>query len=202
MSKLWEILKPDPVAIRNILNATDLHPIVATILVNRSIHNAHDAMRFLSPSLNQLRSPFSIRDMDKAVQRIFEAICRKEKILIFGDYDVDGITASACLYEFLKLAGARVLCHIPHRSKEGYGLQTLHVSSLLIPQKIQLVITADCGSGSHEAVIAAKSNGIDVIVTDHHRISSPITGAIAVINPNREGCSSGLGHLAGVGVSF
>jgi single-stranded-DNA-specific exonuclease len=202
MDKLWEILNPDPACVHRIMKALDLHPTVATVLVNRNIDNEQLARRFLSPQLTHLRSPFSISDMTNAVQRVYDALYRKEKIMIFGDYDVDGITSSACIYQFLKLIGARVSCHIPHRIKEGYGLQEHHITGIIVPEKIKLVITADCGSGSHSAVEKAKSLGIDVIITDHHQIASPIPGAVAIINPNRKECTSGLGHLAGVGVSF
>ncbi|MFH1102658.1 MAG: single-stranded-DNA-specific exonuclease RecJ [Pseudomonadota bacterium] len=202
MEKSWEVLKPNPEAVRRIINAAHVHPVVASILVNRGIQEGEDAVHFLSPALSRLRSPFSMADMTKAVHRITRALDKKEHILIFGDYDVDGITATACLYEFFKFLGADVFYHIPHRIEEGYGFQAHHVHHYLVPKKISLLITADCGSGSHDAVRKANASGIDVIVTDHHQVSSNLPEAFAVINPNRKDCPSGLGHLSGVGVAY
>jgi single-stranded-DNA-specific exonuclease len=143
-----------------------------------------------------------LKDLDAAVQRILKAITGRERILIFGDYDVDGVTATALLYEFLKHAGAQVFYYIPHRRKEGYSLKVHHIPELLIPNGIQLVITTDCGSSSHDAVQAAKTAGVDVVITDHHQISEPLPPAVAVVNPKRQDCQAGFGDLAGVGVAF
>ena len=127
---------------------------------------------------------------------------RNEKILIFGDYDVDGITATVILLNFLRYAGADVSYYIPHRVTEGYSIQPGHISRYARPHKIDLIITADCGSGSHQAVAAAKRSGIDMIITDHHTITENIPPALAVINPKRPDCPAGLQNLAGVGVAF
>ena len=140
--------------------------------------------------------------MDIAVHRISTAIENNEKILIFGDYDVDGITATTILYEFLSYVGADVSYYIPHRILEGYGLQVNHILNYALPEKINLIITVDCGSSSHRAVNIAQNAGIDVIITDHHSISEKRPSAIAVINPKRHDCPSGFDNLAGVGVAF
>ena len=126
----------------------------------------------------------------------------KDKILIFGDYDIDGISATAVLLEFLRSVGADVSAYIPHRIKEGYSLQPHHIQNIALPNRIQLIITADCGSGSKAALKAAGKAGIDVVVTDHHEISEKIPPAVAVLNPKRSDCSAGLDTLAGVGVAF
>ncbi len=176
--------------------------IIATILVNRGIDSAETADRFLNPSLAHLRHPFDIKDMDKAVRRIVSAISKKEKILIFGDYDVDGVTSTVLLYEFLSTLEADVRFYIPHRCKEGYGLRSRHIDAVVIPEGADLVITADCGSTSHDAVEQAHREGIDMIITDHHNIDAPPRHAAAVINPKRPDCTAGFDHLSGVGVVY
>jgi len=202
MKKKWRILQPDKKSVQKICDHTKCNPIIATILVNRNIISPANALNFLKPSLNNIRPPFSIKDMDAAVSRIIAALTGNEKILIFGDYDVDGITATTILSEFLRYAEADVSYYIPHRIKEGYGLQINHILDYALPRKINLIITADCGSSSHAALKAAQNVRIDVIVTDHHKISDKPPPAVAVINPKRHDCTSGFHDLAGVGVAF
>ena len=140
--------------------------------------------------------------MEAAVKRIYNAITCREKILIFGDYDVDGITATVILLNFLHHTGADVTYYIPHRISEGYSIQARHISHYVRPNQFDLIITADCGSSSHEAVAAANKSGIDVIITDHHNIEDDLPPALAVINPKRSDCPAGFQDLAGVGVAF
>jgi len=156
----------------------------------------------LSVSLNHLRPPSSLKDTDTAVKRIYDAIIGNQKILIFGDYDVDGITATVVLLNFLRYVGADVTYYIPHRITEGYSIQPRHISHYARPNQFDLIITADCGSSSHQAVAAANKAGIDMVITDHHNIGDDIPPALAVINPKRHDCKSGLQNLAGVGVAF
>ncbi len=202
MNKNWKILQPDKNSVTKICNILKCSPVLATVLVNRNILSHADASRFLSNSLNNLRPPFSIKDMDVAVRRIHSAIINHEKILILGDYDVDGITATVILLEFLQYAGADVSFYIPHRIKEGYSLQTSHISDYALPNRIGLIITVDCGSGSHDAVRLAQDSGTDVIITDHHNIPDEMPPATAVVNPKRQDCTAGFDNLAGVGVAF
>ncbi len=202
MKKQWQILRPDIHTIDKLCMILKCHPAIASILVNRNIVSEEDASNFLNPSLSRLNPPFSIKDMDAAVNRILTAIKQNEKILIFGDYDVDGITATTILFEFILSAGADVSYYIPHRANEGYGLQKNHISDYALSKKINLIITTDCGSGSHDAVETAKSSGIDVIITDHHIISDTIPQAVAVVNPKRHDCPSSFDDFAGVGVAF
>ncbi|WP_207679712.1 single-stranded-DNA-specific exonuclease RecJ [Desulfonema magnum] len=185
--------------IRDILNCS---PVVAAILANRNMLSESDILRFRNASLSNLRPPFSMKDMDVAVRRIYAAIKNNEKILIFGDYDADGVTATTVLLEFLRYTGADVSFYIPHRIKEGYSLQSGHISDYAVPNKIKLIITVDCGSKSHEAVKLAQDSGTDVIITDHHNISDGPPGAIAIVNPKRPDCDAGFNNLAGVGVAF
>ena len=192
----------EPDKVRELSQMLNCHPVMASILVNRNIHTAKTAADFLNTSLNNMPSPFSLKDMDVAVHRIYKAITDKEKILIFGDYDVDGITATVILLNFLRDAGADVSYYIPHRVSEGYSIQPGHISRYAHSPKVDLIITADCGSGSHQAAAAAKSTDIDMIITDHHTITEDIPSALAVINPKRGDCPAGLQNLAGVGVAF
>jgi single-stranded-DNA-specific exonuclease len=202
MKKDWQILEPDIQSVKNLCDALKCHPLTATLLVNRGIDNAESALIFLNPSFNNMRSPFFIKDMDTAVRRIYKAIKNNEKILVFGDYDVDGITSTSILIGFLQHTGADVNYYIPHRTKEGYSLQTIHISNFAIPNRINLIITVDCGSGSHDAVKTAQDAGIDVIITDHHILPIKIPEAFAVVNPKRRDCTAGFDDLAGVGVVF
>jgi single-stranded-DNA-specific exonuclease len=202
MKKDWQILQPDIQLVKNLCDILKCHRITATLLVNRKIDTAENALKFLNPSLNNIRSPFSIKDIGTAVRRIYKAIKNAEKILIFGDYDVDGITSTSILLNFLQNTGADVQYYIPHRTKEGYSLQAMHISDYAIPNKINLIITVDCGSGSHDAVKTAQEAGIDVIITDHHIISKRLPKAFAVVNPKRHDCTAGFDNLAGVGVVF
>jgi len=160
------------------------------------------AKAFLKPGFHQFPFASGLLDMEKAVERIHRAVHRQEHILVFGDYDADGVTATVVLTEFLRQAGARVSHYIPHRIQEGYGLKAFHIDAVIRPRQATLVVTVDCGSSSHEAVLEAKRHGIDVIVTDHHRITPPYPEAYAILNPDRESARNEFAHLAGVGVSF
>jgi single-stranded-DNA-specific exonuclease len=202
MKEHWQIHQPDPDVVDKMSRDLGYHPITAAVLVNREISTLSDAQDFFNTSLNNLRPPFSLRDMEAAVNRIHKAIISNEKILIFGDYDVDGVTSVVILLNFLRYAGADVSYYIPHRITEGYSIQPGHITQYVRPNQFDLIITADCGAGSHQAVEAANRFNIDVIVTDHHNISEDIPPALAVINPKRHDCHAGLQNLAGVGVAF
>ena len=202
MKQKWHILQPDAALTKKLSAQLRCHPVTAAVLVNRNLTSAKAASNFLAPSLHRVRSPFALKDMDAAVNRIYRAITKNEKILIFGDYDVDGVTATAVLLGFLRTIGADVSYYIPHRIKEGYSLQPQHIVNQILPNRIRLVITTDCGIGSYEAIAAAGNSGIDVIVTDHHKVPEKIPPAAAVLNPKRPDCSSGMEPLAGVGVAF
>ena len=196
MKKEWQILQPDIHLVEKLCTILNCHPAVASILINRNIFSSEDVSNFFNTSLNQLSPPFSIKDMDVAVDRILKAMARKEKILIFGDYDVDGITATTLLLEFLHSVDADVSYYIPHRIAEGFGLKIDHISDVAMPNGIHLIITVDCGSDSHDAVKAASDAGIDVIITDHHMISDTMPPAVALINPKRNDCPSGFHDLS------
>lgn len=202
MKKRWRMLKSEIKTIRRINQQCGCHPIIAAILANRGITTKTSVTSFLNPMLEQIRPYNKFIDMEKAVSRITDAIIRREKILVFGDYDVDGITSTAILLDFLTNAGAQVSHYIPHRITEGYGLHHNHIVNVAKPNGIDLIITTDCGSSSHVAVQHATESGIDVIITDHHAIPADFPKAYAIINPHRHDCPSNLKFLAGVGVVF
>jgi single-stranded-DNA-specific exonuclease len=202
MEKLWTLLRPDSAAVAALTASLACHPVVAAVLANRRILTPREAHAFLNPSLQHLRSPAGLKDVNTAVERIARAVTTREPILVFGDYDVDGMTATCVLLEFLNACGARVSYYIPSRLREGYGLQPRHIAEVAAPSGARLVITADCGSGSHAAVTAATAAGIDVVVTDHHHPGGVLPEALAVVNPKRADCRSGMSQLAGVGVAF
>ena len=202
MKKHFQIRTPDTQTVLNICNTINCTPVTATILINRNIVSEKALTSFFNPSLNEILPQNPLKDMDVAVERIARAITNHEKILIFGDYDVDGITSTTLLYEFLNHVNANVSFYIPHRIKEGYSLQVGHILNYATPENINLIITTDCGSSSHDAVNKAQNSGIDVVITDHHNISDSLPPAVAVVNPKRSDCCSGLENLAGVGVAF
>lgn len=200
--KQWQILQADAAAVTNLGQSLQCSPIMATLLFNRGLLNEKDVRLFLNASLSQLRSPLQMAGMKAAVERVAQALRLDQKILIFGDYDVDGITATAILFEFLQQAGANVSYYIPHRIKEGYGLKPEHITAYAVPNRIDLIITVDCGIGSHLAVTVAKAAGIDIVITDHHEVPDQLPSALSVINPHRPDCGMGFENPAGVGVAF
>ena len=202
MQKTWEIQTTDTDAAERVTRLLGCHPATASILVQRGLGSEKDIQAFLKPSLHRLRPPFEIADMTRAVARLSDALLHKERILIFGDYDVDGVTATTLLYQFLKEINADVTYHIPHRIIEGYGLKASHITDIVLPQEIEVLLTVDCGVSSHEAVSLANENSIDVIITDHHDIPPKLPDALAIINPKRNDCHSGLENLSGVGLAF
>ena len=175
--------------------------VISTIILNRKI-SCDDISGYLSKSIKNIINPYEFLDMEKAVDRICQAIENKEKIVIYGDYDVDGITSTALLYEFLLTQGADVSYYIPDRKDEGYGINIMAVNKLT-KAGTKLLITVDCGITAIGEVEFAKLQGMDVIITDHHTCKERIpTAAQAVINPKREDDTYPFDSLAGVGVAF
>jgi len=178
-----------------------VNPIISQILTNRDIFSIEDAHRFLNPSLNDLHSPLLMKDMKKGVSRLIKAIHNREGIVIYGDYDADGITSVVILYKFINELTSRISYYIPDRVQEGYGLSHSAIDKFK-KDDVKLIITVDCGISDHEPIAYAKSLGIDTIVLDHHEISGDLPPAVANINPNRRDCSFPFKDLAGVGIAF
>lgn len=202
MEKTWHRFDINPAIVEQLQEDTNLHPLMALFLVNRGIKDMDEAHSFLYPTLQDLPSPFLFKDMEKACVRLTEAVRNHESILVYGDYDTDGITATAILWLFLKKLGARVFYYIPDRISEGYGLKIEVLQRLFEQYKLNLVITVDCGISNHEPVAFARRCGVDVIITDHHLVPSRLPEAFAVINPKQKGCLFPDKDLAGVGVAF
>ena len=203
IDKIWKFrnknLRDD--IINNISQEYRIPRVIATILLNRGIES-DDISSFLKKSMSDIVNPMLMLDMDKAVERINAAVKNKEKIAVYGDYDVDGITSTALLYEFLESLGADVEYYIPDRKGEGYGINIMAVNKLF-KQGIKLMITVDCGITAIGEVEFAKLQGMDVIITDHHTCKDRLpTAAAAILNPKRTDCEYPFDALAGVGVAF
>lgn len=179
----------------------NIAPLVARVLINRGMTDAGEAKKFIERNISSLYSPYLINDMDKAVKRIRDAIEDGEKITVYGDYDVDGITSTAMMVSFLRKCGANVDAYIPDRQNEGYGVNKEAVEKI-IAGGTSLIITVDTGITAGEEVTYANKEGIDIIITDHHECKDSIPDAIAVINPKRIDCKYPFKDLAGVGVAF
>ena len=200
-STIWKIAPGDKAAAEALAADLSVSPVVAQLLINRGYGEAQAARKFLRPSLDDLYDPESLSGMAEAVARIWTAVSRGEKILIYGDYDVDGMTSTALLYHLFSLLSARVSCFLPTRLVEGYGLHADRMRDFK-EQGVDLIITADCGTGAHEEAKLARQLGIDLIVTDHHEPEGPLPDAVAVINPKKDGSTYPFRDLAGVGVAF
>ncbi len=174
---------------------------VAHALVHRGVDTLEKARRFLEPALEDLHDPHEMLDLEPAAQRILKAVADGERILVQGDYDVDGITSTFLLHSVLDELGARVEHRIPHRIRDGYGL-TLEAVEFAAQRGCTLIVTVDCGITAVEAVEAARARGIDTVVTDHHEPAAHLPSAVAVVNPLRPGCPYPFKSLAGVGVTF
>ncbi|MBQ3022204.1 MAG: single-stranded-DNA-specific exonuclease RecJ [Clostridia bacterium] len=179
----------------------DIPLIVAKVLINRGFTDAAEAKKFLDKNSDTLYSPDLLCDMDKAVKRIHEAIEKKENVVVYGDYDVDGITSTALLVSFLRSHGVDAKAYIPDRQNEGYGINKSAVKKI-VDDGATLLISVDTGITAFEETVYAKELGLDVIITDHHECKQELPEAIAVINPKRMDCSYPFKDLAGVGVAF
>lgn len=197
-SKRWHLAPKAPINYVNALN--DIGPVMAQVLYNRGITDVESARLFLSDNL-PIHDPFKMKGMNKAVARIRTAIRREEHIVVYGDFDADGVTSTTLLVQTLEALGAKVSPYIPHRVDEGYGLNAPALYSLA-EEGVKLIITVDCGIRSVEEVIEGQKAGLDIIVTDHHSVGDVVPPAYAVLNPKQTDCNYPEDMLAGVGVSF
>ncbi|CDN53816.1 Single-stranded-DNA-specific exonuclease RecJ [Neorhizobium galegae bv. officinalis bv. officinalis str. HAMBI 1141] len=198
VSRLDQAAQNRALAIAQIHGIPDL---VARVLAGRGV-TLDDAPAFLDPTIRSLMpDPYTLTDCEKAVLRLAAAIARQEKVAIFGDYDVDGASSSALLYRFLRHFGVEAEIYIPDRIFEGYGPNPTAIRQL-IANGASLIVTVDCGSTSHDALAAARDEGCDVVVIDHHQLGHELPPCLALVNPNREDDLSGQGHLCAAGVVF
>ncbi len=201
MKKRWKILPFDKEKADLLQGSLKIYPIICNILTQRGIDTFDLSKSFFRPELKDLHDPWLMKDMDKAVERIIRAVNNNEKILVFGDYDVDGTTAVACMYKFLKKVHSKVEFYIPHRYREGYGVSKLGVD-FAMQNGYTLIISLDCGIKSIDLIHYAKGRGIDFIVCDHHLPDKELPPAVAILNPKQTDCHYPHKELCGCGVGF
>ena len=201
MNKRWECYEINEEKVNEIVEKYNVSSLLAKILVNKNIIKEEEIKLFLNPTRNDFHNPFLMPDMEKAVDRILKAIQNNENILIYGDYDVDGITSVTVLKRFFKDRGVNVNYYIPNRLEEGYGLNEKAIKKI-IDDGTNLMITVDCGITGNKEIDYGNSLGLDTIVTDHHEPGEILPNALAVIDTKREDNIYPFRELAGVGVSF
>ena len=202
MKNKWTLKPlPDDHLVSELKQTLGVAPIIATLLAQRGITNFDEAKRFFRPELTHLHDPFLMKDMDKAVQRLNEAISTQEKILIYGDYDVDGTTAVSLMYLFLKDICSQIEYYIPDRYEEGYGVSYQGIDYAK-NNGFTLIVCLDCGIKAIEKVAYANDNGVDFIICDHHRPAQTLPPAVAILNPKRSDCNYPFKELCGCGVGF
>jgi single-stranded-DNA-specific exonuclease len=206
--KSWQFVQADEPLIDEVAAAFDIHPIIARIIVNRGFRSHDEIDRFLHGRLSDLYDPFLLGDMGCAVERVLDAVARREHIMVYGDYDVDGMTSVALLSGLFTTMRASHSYYLPNRITEGYGISTDGIERCREANVAAgsghagLIITVDCGITSHNELAYAKRLGMDVIVTDHHEPGATLPDCLAAINPKRSDCTYPFKDLAGVGVTF
>lgn len=198
MKKYWEILPVDEKKQQAIMKALHISPLLAQILARKNF-SPEETKEFLNPAQTAYHDPFLLKDMDKACARLAKALAAQEKICIYGDYDVDGISSTALLVTVLKNLGMNVDYYLPDRHSEGYGLHTASLDKLI--PRYDLIVTVDCGITAIEEIAYAKDK-IDIIITDHHLPREALPEALAIVNPNQVQCPYPCKNLCGVGVAF
>ncbi|MCX6319277.1 MAG: single-stranded-DNA-specific exonuclease RecJ [Bacteroidetes bacterium] len=201
MQRRWNMLTADAVKQTSLQQSLKIHPVLCKILAQRGIESFEQAKDFFRPQLSSLHSPWLMKDMDKAVDRILVAIDKAEKVLVFGDYDVDGTTAVATVYQFLKRIHSPLDFYIPHRYREGYGVSKAGIE-FARDNGFTLIISLDCGIKSADLIAYAKELGIDFIVCDHHLPDEVLPPAMAILNPKQTDCPYPYKELCGCGVGF
>jgi single-stranded-DNA-specific exonuclease len=197
----WNIKSDITIEAKNFSEELKISSILAQLLINRGINTIESARSFFSTSFTSLPDPFLIGDMNKAAQRLADAIQNNEKIFIYGDYDIDGASSIATLFNFISDLGVKPVYYQPERFTDGYGLHVKAIKNI-IDQGAQLIVTVDCGTSSLDAANYCKKLGVDLIVTDHHKVFGEHVNAYAFINPHKEGENPVFGVMAGVGVAY
>ena len=203
IEKRW-VVRPqgDPRAVEQLASLLGMSPVLANLLVQRGIDTVEKAKKFFTPQLSDLHDPFLMKDMDRAVERVEQAVRNHEKVMIYGDYDVDGTTAVSLVYKFLSQIGHKNLSfYIPDRYVDGYGISIRSIDHA-VRKGVKLVIALDCGIKAVEKVAYAKERGVDFIICDHHLPADEIPAAVAVLDPKRTDCNYPFDELSGCGVGF
>lgn len=201
MQKRWNILQSDDEKVTSLHEALKINKTLCRILVQRGIDDFEKAKQYFRPQLTDLHDPWMMKDMDKAVNRIISAFEQQEKILVFGDYDVDGTTSVACLFQFIQNIYTDTDFYIPHRYREGYGVSKLGID-FAKENGFTLIISLDCGIKSVELIAYAKTLGIDFVVCDHHLPDNELPPAVAILNAKQKDCPYPYKELCGCGVGF
>ena len=202
MEKRWNVKEQAPEdKVRKLCEAIRVSPAIANLLIQRGVETYDQARDFFRPELKSLHDPFQMKDMDKAVKRITDAALNREKILVFGDYDVDGTSSVALVYTFLKFIGLNCGYYIPDRYAEGYGVSFKGVD-YAAENGYKLIVALDCGIKSHDKVSYAKEKGVEFIICDHHKPDKTLPDATAILNPKRSDCEYPYKELPGCGIGF
>lgn len=201
MEKRWNILTADAQKVTAVQESLKIHPALCKILVQRGFENFDDTKEFYRPDISGIHSPWLMKDMAIAVDRIIGAITNNEKILVFGDYDVDGTTAVASMFQFLQKIHSEIDFYIPHRYKEGYGVSKAGID-FAKEKGFTLIISLDCGIKSADLIAYAKELGVEFIVCDHHLPDEQLPPAVAILNPKQKDCNYPYKELCGCGVGF
>lgn len=199
--KRWILLEAEQDKVDELQKALNIHPILCKLLVLRNITTYEQAKKFFRPSLSDLHDPFLMKDMDIAINRITNALANNEKILVYGDYDVDGTTSVALVYSFFKQFYSNIEYYIPDRYSEGYGISTQGID-FAKDNNITLIIALDCGIRAHDKIDYAKERSIDFIICDHHLPADTIPDAVAILDPKRVDCNYPFKELSGCGIGF
>ena len=201
MQKRWRILPFDSEQVEQLEASSKVSPVVAQLLINRGIHNPEEVSAFLDSKLSGLRPPEALPGVTEAAELIYEAVKSEKKILIYGDYDADGMTASAILYRCLSILQANVTYFAPNRMSDGYGLNADQIRRHH-SQGVEFIISVDCGIANAEEIDVAKELGIQVVVTDHHEFADRLPDADAIIHPRLPNTDYPFGGLCGAAVAF
>ena len=198
----WKISKqPETEILKELQSNLNIPEFICTLLLQRNIDSLESAQKYFRPNLNELHDPFLMKDMDRTVDRLIQAIDSSEKIMILGDYDVDGTTSVSMLYDYFIKKTLEPIYYIPDRYKEGYGVSEESIA-FAADQKVSLIITIDCGIKANDEIEAANTKGIDVIICDHHIPDDSIPKAYSIINPNQKNCDYPFKGLCGCGIGF
>ena len=198
----WKISKqPETEILKELQSNLNIPEFICTLLLQRNIDSLESAQKYFRPNLNELHDPFLMKDMDRTVDRLIQAIDSSEKIMILGDYDVDGTTSVSMLYDYFIKKTLEPIYYIPDRYKEGYGVSEESIA-FAADQKVSLIITIDCGIKANDQIESANTKGIDVIICDHHIPDESIPKAYSIINPNQKNCNYPFKGLCGCGIGF
>ena len=199
--KRWTYQEAEEAEVEALQTQLNIHPVICKLLVHRNINTFDKAKDFFRPNLEHLHNPFLMKDMDIAIERIEKAITKNERILIYGDYDVDGTTAVSLVYSYFKDISDKILYYIPDRYTEGYGISFKGID-FAEENNVTLMIALDCGIKAHDKISYAKEKGIDFIICDHHLPGDTLPEAVAILDPKRSDCNYPFDDLSGCGIGF